>query len=141
MASVNYFVEDVDFKIVSRRKMSKWIKESITSEDKQIGEISFIFCSDQYLNQINIEFLNHTDFTDIITFNQSESATSDLTGDIYISIERVGENSIKFGTPFEEELNRVMIHGIMHLVGYNDKTKNQKRQMREKEDTYLNLRY
>lgn len=100
--------------------------------------LSYIFCSDKYLQEINNQYLKHRTFTDIITFNYG--AEEGIEGDIFISINRVKENANKFKSDFDTELHRVIIHGVLHLIGYNDKTKTEKALMREKEDTYLSLR-
>lgn len=139
MPLINYFVEDVDFKLPFPRKTSNWINRIVKSERYTVREINYIFCSDEYLNKINVEFLNHKSLTDIITFDNS-SKKGVIESDIYISIERVKENTIKFNTSFLDELNRVMIHGVLHLLGYKDKTDRAKSQMRKKEDACLALR-
>jgi len=101
------------------------------------GEVSVIFCSDEYLLELNTEFLNHDTLTDVITFNYSDD--NDLLGDIYISIDRVSENADKFEQAFDVELNRVIIHGFLHLCGYNDKTKSERELMTAKEDLYIGV--
>ncbi len=116
-----------------------WIKEVARREKKTIKEINYIFCSDEYLLQLNQGFLNHKTLTDIITFDNSEGKNG-LEGEIYISIERVQENAIKFNTEFEDELHRVMIHGVLHLIGYKDKKPSEKALMRKKEEACLSLR-
>jgi probable rRNA maturation factor len=139
MAVVNFFTEDIDFKIPYPRKTSAWIKASVEKERKVLRELNYIFCSDSHLLNINREYLNHTTLTDIITFDSSEQP-KEIAGDIFISIERVAENARKFKTDFVDELNRVMIHGALHLIGYSDKSSAAKIQMRKKEDRYLSLR-
>jgi rRNA maturation RNase YbeY len=119
--------------------MRAWIFETIKAEQKQLGELNYIFCSDEYLLKINKEYLNHDTLTDIITFDNSEEALT-IEGDIFISIERVQENAQELKVSFEEELARVMIHGVLHLVGYKDKTLEDSQKMRAKEDHYLSLR-
>ena len=135
---IRFFYEEVDFKIKSQRKITHWINESIKRERKKIGEINYIFCCDSYLLNLNRDFLGHNTLTDIITFDYSEGDS--LAGEIYISIERVRENALKFDTEPLDELNRVMIHGVLHLSGYNDKLQSEKSIMRKKEDAYLSLR-
>ncbi|MDH5399812.1 MAG: rRNA maturation RNase YbeY [Cyclobacteriaceae bacterium] len=136
---LRYFCEDVVFPTLPRRKTSHWIKEVIVKEGYVPGNINFIFCSDKYLHTINQQYLKHDTYTDIITFDQSEE--EDLVeGDIYISTDRVNENALKEGTNKEDELHRVIIHGILHLVGYSDKGEKEKKIMREKEDACLSLR-
>ncbi len=139
MATIRFFSEDISFKIDSPRKKTLWIKEVARREKKTIKEINYIFCSDEYLLQLNQGFLNHKTLTDIITFDNSEGKNG-LEGEIYISIERVQENAIKFNTEFEDELHRVMIHGVLHLIGYKDKKHSEKALMRKKEEACLSLR-
>lgn len=136
-SSITFHSEDIDFHLVNEKKRIKWIKDSIKNEAKSVGEISYIFCSDEYLHKMNLEYLNHDTYTDIITFDYTEENI--VSGDIFISIDRVKENAIKFKTVFENELSRVIIHGVLHLMGYKDKTPQQKEQMRTKEDFYLTL--
>lgn len=139
MPSVHYFYEDVNFKLSKSLITNRWIKKVIKIEKGKLDSLNFIFCSDAYLLEINKEYLNHNTYTDIITFDNSEDEGG-LNGDIFISIERVKENAIKLQTPFEEELNRVMIHGVLHLMGHNDKSDQDKKLMRKREDAYLSLR-
>ena len=139
MATIRFFSEDISFKIDLPRKKSQWIKEVARREKKTIKEINYIFCSDEYLLQLNQGFLNHKTLTDIITFDNSEGKNG-LEGEIYISIERVQENAIKFNNEFEDELHRVMIHGVLHLIGYKDKKPSEKALMRKKEEACLSLR-
>ena len=134
---INFHSEGVDFHLVNEKKRIKWIKDSIKNEAKKVGEISYIFCSDEYLHKMNLEYLNHDTYTDIITFDYTEENI--VSGDIFISIDRVKENAIKFKTLFEKELSRVIIHGALHLMGYKDKSAQEKKQMRSKEDFYLTL--
>lgn len=138
MACINFFAEGTDFKIPRPRKTASWIEETIKKEKKKVKALNYIFCTDEYLRFINIEYLNHKTYTDIITFNNSDSEL--LEGDIFISLERVKENAIKFRTDFIDELHRVVIHGALHLIGYSDKTQTAKIVMRNKEDAYLSLR-
>jgi probable rRNA maturation factor len=139
VATIRFFSEDISFKIDLPRKKILWIKEVARREKKTIKEINYIFCSDEYLLQLNQGFLNHKTLTDIITFDNSEGKNG-LEGEIYISIERVQENAIKFNTEFEDELHRVMIHGVLHLIGYKDKKSSEKALMRKKEEACLSLR-
>ena len=126
------FNSETSFTIKNQKKLVKWIGDVISSEGFQVGEINYIFCDDSYLNKINQEFLNHDTFTDIISFDYTLG--KEVGGDIFISIERVLENAEKFNEVFENELHRVMIHGILHFIGYKDKTKKDKTLMRTKED-------
>ena len=134
---ISFFSEDISFELENELKTQKWVIKSITEEDKTPEEINYIFCSDTYLHKMNIEHLDHDTFTDIITFNYCIGEL--INTDIFISIDRVKENSETFKTTFQDELNRVMIHGILHLIGYDDKTESDKKTMRAKEDFYLNL--
>ena len=135
--SIVYFTEDVSFPKLKRRITSGWIKSVIVYEGKSLGDISFIFCSDSYLLKVNQKYLEHDYYTDIITFDYVEGNT--VNGDIFISVDRVGENSIQFSKSFENELNRILVHGVLHLIGYKDKSKKDKKLMTQKEDIYLNL--
>ena len=126
------FNSETSFTLKNQKKLVKWIGDVISSEGFQVGEINYIFCDDSYLNKINQEFLNHDTFTDIISFDYTLG--KEVGGDIFISIERVLENAEKFNEVFENELHRVMIHGILHFMGYKDKTKKEKTLMRTKED-------
>lgn len=134
---IRFFYENVDFKLKNTRNIIQWIKESVKKERSLIGEINYIFCCDNYLLSLNQDFLGHETLTDIITFDYS--VKNSISGEIYISIERVKENSMKFRCDFEEELRRVMIHGVLHLSGYNDKLPTEVSKMRKKEDAYLSL--
>lgn len=139
MARVNFFVEEVDFDLPFPRKTSTWIIASAEKEKRLVKELNFIFCSDPYLSGINRDYLKHSSLTDIVTFDNSES-DFEIEGDIFISIDRVKENARKFNVSFLDELHRVMIHGVLHLLGYQDKSKSQKERMRKTEDAYLSLR-
>jgi len=134
---IQYFSEDVPLPKIEKRKSTRWIKSTILSEGKRVGDISFIFCSDNYLLEVNKTYLDHDYFTDIITFDYVEGML--INGDIFISIDRVLDNSVEFKTTFENELNRILIHGVLHLVGYKDKNKKDKLLMTAKEDFYLKL--
>ena len=138
-AAIHYFEEDIQFSLQQAIRVSDWIISCIQSEGKQVGELNYIFCSDEYLHKINMEYLNHDTFTDIITFDNSESEAM-IEGDIFISIDRVRDNAQDLQIAFDEELARVMIHGVLHLVGFQDKTPEQRHNMRAKEDLYLSLR-
>ena len=139
MPAIHFFSQDIDFKLSQPRKTRTWIKEVVQKERKSLATLNYIFCSDAYLLTINEQYLNHKTLTDIITFDNSEE-DSVVEGDIFISIDRVRENSWRLKTDFEEELHRVLIHGVLHLSGYADKTTSQKSDMRKKEDAYLSLR-
>jgi len=130
----NIFFEKIDPFDFNPGIFSK-IENLIQNENKTKGDLSFIFCSDDYLLDINKKYLNHDFYTDVITFDYSENNI--LSGDVFISIDRVKENAGTFNVPFEEELQRVMIHGVLHLAGYKDKTDKEKKQMTDKENFYL----
>jgi probable rRNA maturation factor len=138
MARINFFSQKPRFKLSNSKKISSWIKKTIEKEGASLISLNYVFCSDDYLGDINIKFLKHKTLTDIITFNYNPSKT-EIEGEIYISVDRVRENAQTFETDFQTELNRVIIHGVLHLLGYNDKNKSQKKVMREKEDSYLSL--
>lgn len=121
----------------SRTKLKEWINKTAEQREKKIGNISYIFCSDDELLQINNQYLKHDYYTDVITFDYSEGAV--LNGDIFISVDRVRDNAKQVGVTFEEELYRVMIHGVLHLSGVNDKTEQQAKQMRKTEEDSLKL--
>lgn len=136
MPSINFFQEDISFKLPAKLQLKKWIKETIRAEGFKLDELNYIFCSDQYLLQINQQYLNHDTYTDIVTFDNSETPRQ-ITGDIFISVERTRENAKKFKVTEIRELQRVIIHGALHLLGYKDKKPADKALMTEKEDFYL----
>jgi rRNA maturation RNase YbeY len=138
MALINFFSEEISFKLSHPRKTSKWIQLCLKKERKSLRSLNFIFCTDANLRQKNIQYLNHRTFTDIITFNQSDDRL--IEGEIYISIDRVKENAADLSLSFDEELHRVIIHGVLHLSGYGDKKQSEKELMRKKEDACLSLR-
>jgi probable rRNA maturation factor len=139
MDSIHYFFEDIEFKLDNSNKISSWISDVLSKEKYNLTSINYIFCSDEHLLKVNREYLSHDYYTDIITFNNSE-ADNQIEGDLFISIDRVAENAKVNNESFDKELNRVMIHGVLHLLGYNDKTKEEQIMMREKENAYLSLR-
>lgn len=128
---------ETNFKLKPQKQYKNWIKEIIYRENLKCSEIAYIFCADACLLEINRQYLKHNTYTDIITFDYTEG--QDISGDIYISIERVRENAIKYKVPFEEELLRVMSHGIYHLCGYKDKLKEDVIMMRKKEENAILL--
>jgi len=132
------FHSESDFVLNNKSHYKKWLKNCILSLEKEVGTINYIFCDDDYLLEINKEYLSHNTYTDIISFDYSDK--NKLSGDIYISIERVKENATSYATSFENELSRVLIHGILHFAGFKDKSKIEKSVMREQEDYYLSLR-
>jgi probable rRNA maturation factor len=125
------------FILENQAKFSAWFEATAKEEGKHIGSLNYIFCDDEYLIKINVEFLNHDTYTDIITFDYSVG--DELIGDLYISTERVSENAKEFKESLEDELNRVLIHGLLHLCGYKDKTEEEAKLMRTKENYYLSL--
>lgn len=139
MAAIHFFQEDISFPLKNKIKLKNWIKSTINSEGKKVGELNFIFCSDNYLLEINQQYLKHDTFTDIITFDNSEKQNI-ISGDIFISYERVEENAGKFSTSITDELHRIIIHGTLHLIGFKDKSKADKELMTMKEDEHLTKR-
>lgn len=134
MISFNY---ESDFKLENEKLYSDWISKVISSEMKGEGEINYIFCDDDYLVEINQQYLGHDTLTDIISFDYSIG--NELQGDIFISIERVRENAIDFNVPFDEELKRVLVHGVLHYCGYKDKSKEDEIRMRQKEEEKMKM--
>ena len=132
MINFNY---ETDFKLHSEEAISNWIVETIRLENHQLEEINYVFCNDEYLHKLNVEFLNHDTLTDIISFDYSIGKI--VQGDIFISIERVTDNAKEFNVSFEEELHRVIIHGVLHYCGYKDKSESDAALMRKKENHYL----
>lgn len=132
---INYFFEDTNFKFNKRRATSKWLKSAIALENKKLGDISIIYCSDDYLLEINKQYLSHDYYTDVITFNYCEGDL--ISGDIFISVDTVKANAEEYGASFDNELCRVMVHGILHLIGYDDDCESNQLIMRQKEDFYL----
>jgi len=131
---INYFYEEMS-NIEDEEKKSVWIENIISDENKKLGDINYIFCNDNYLLNINKEYLNHDYYTDIITFDYCEE--NYISGDIFISLQRVLDNIHIHKTKYEEELNRVIAHGILHLCGYKDKTQEEQKIMRDKENFYI----
>ena len=135
---ISYFFEDTDFQFKNKTLNNRWLKLVAESEIRRIGQISIIFCSDNYILDVNNKYLQHDYFTDIITFDYCEGDR--LSGDLFISVDTVRENALEYGTEFLDELNRVIVHGILHLVGYDDHSDEDIAQMRSKENYYLSLR-
>lgn len=135
---IRYFTEDIKFEFKSKVFNNKWLRLVAQSEIRKIGDINIIFCSDNYILDVNMRYLQHDYFTDIITFDYCEKNV--LSGDLFISIDSVRENSVFYGTDFKDELNRVMVHGLLHLIGYDDHTPEDINMMRSKENYYLEVR-
>jgi probable rRNA maturation factor len=134
---IAYYSENVRVPKFKRRHMNTWIKAVAQVYGKTIGDVSYIFCDDAKILEVNKTYLKHNYFTDIITFDNTEH--NRLSGDVFISVDTVRDNAKRFGVSFSEELHRVMIHGILHLCGQNDKTQEESKQMREKENMALKL--
>lgn len=135
MSNIQIFFEDIPSLRIKNKILKIYIKRLIKNELKIVGEISVIFCSDDYLLEINKQYLNHNYYTDIVTFDYGENSV--ISGDLFISVDRITENASIFNRAFYNELYRVVFHGILHLVGYNDKSDEENRIMRSKEDFYL----
>jgi probable rRNA maturation factor len=135
---IRYYNENVRFSLNGKRFNNRWLKAVAESENFSLGNIAIIYCSDSYILDMNQKFLKHDYYTDIITFDYCEGNV--LSGDLFISIDSIRDNAAHFGTTFDDELNRVMVHGILHLMGYDDHTKEQQKTMRTKENEYLELR-
>src|SRR5690606_32545534 len=134
MINFNY---ESDFKLNEEKQFSDWLSQVIKSEKCTEGEINYIFCDDEYLHKMNVEFLDHDELTDIISFDYSEKKL--LNGDVFISVDRVMDNAKSYDVPFEEELKRVAVHGILHYCGYKDKTTAEAALMRQKEEEKIKL--
>ena len=133
MTSFNY---ETEFELQNEAELSEWISATIEAEGYREGEINYIFCDDEYLHKLNVEFLNHDTLTDVISFDYTVG--KEIHGDIYISVERVQDNANDFKVTFSNELQRVIIHGVLHYCGYKDKTDADEKVMRSKEEFYLN---
>lgn len=135
---VRYYNEDIEFVLKHKLLNNRWLKTVAGSEMKKLGNINIIFCSDDYILDVNMKYLQHDYFTDIITFDYCEKDF--LNGDLFISIDSVRENALYYGTEFADELKRVMVHGLLHLIGYDDHSEEDIKMMRYKENYYLELR-
>lgn len=133
---INFYPEDIDFKLDQPELISKWINSAVEEEGKSVFSLSFVFCSDTYLHELNVQYLQHDTLTDVITFPYEDNP---IEGDIYISIDRIMDNAEQFGVSVMEELSRVMIHGTLHLMGYGDKSPEEKEIMTKMENKYLTL--
>ncbi len=139
MEGLQFFSEEIDFSLPSIETTLAWISSILQSHDAAVESVNFIFCSDDYLLEVNRNYLQHDYYTDIITFDNREYDDDPLESDIFISVDRVRDNAQDRSIPFEKELHRVMIHGLLHLIGWNDKTEEEKQAMREKEEACLSL--
>ena len=135
---VRYFFEDVSFEYKGRRLTNSWLKTVAERESCRLGDINIIFCSDPYLLDINLQYLGHDYYTDIITFDYSEKPV--VSGDLFISIDSVRENAAFYGASFDEELHRVIVHGLLHLIGYDDHTEADQAELRSMENKSIELR-
>ena len=135
---IRYFTEDIDFAFKGKSVHSAWLKAVSEEEGRRPGQISVIFCSDPYLLEINRKYLGHDYYTDIITFDYSEGDT--ISGDLFISVDTVRSNAEYYSADFKDELDRVIVHGVLHLIGYDDHTDEQSAEMRAKENHYLERR-
>lgn len=136
---INYFTEELEFELQQADSVSRWISQVVGDESKGLSSLTYIFCTDDYLLSINKQHLDHDFYTDVITFDYSDGSPT-LSGDIFISIDRVKDNAKQLSETFNNELHRVMVHGVLHLCGYKDKTEGEEKEMRMKEDHYLSLR-
>lgn len=134
MINFNY---ETDFNLDKEEATAKWLSAVIVSENKKEGDINYIFCDDEYLHKINLEYLNHDTLTDVISFDYTMG--NKISGDVFISVERVKDNAADFGVSFEQELRRVIVHGMLHYCGYKDKEEKEELRMRSKEDEKIAL--
>ena len=137
MNEIHFFSEQVPYTVRHKRLIREWILRAVKKENHAVGELNFIICSDRYLRSVNKKFLNHDYFTDIITFPNTEPGSKIISGDICISIDRIRQNAKEYNVRVTEELHRVMIHGVLHLCGYDDHTPEEKKLMRKREDFWL----
>lgn len=133
---IHFFSEEIEFTLSQKQKHREWLMALAKEEGYQVRELNYIFCDDDYLHKINVEYLDHDTLTDIITFDSSE-VKGKIEGDIFISVDRVKENAALFQGTFENEMKRVLAHGLLHLCGYKDKTEAEEKQMRSKEGYYI----
>ncbi len=136
--NIFFFLEETNYRILKKRLIREWVKKTIVSENNRVGEINIVLCSDDFLYQMNIGYLKHDTLTDIITFDYTEDNI--VSGELFISISRIKENSRIYSKSIKDELHRVIIHGILHLCGYNDKNDSQSQEMTMKENFYLSRR-
>jgi rRNA maturation RNase YbeY len=141
MSQIFFFSEQIPFTPSRKSILREWLSRCTLSEKKSVGVLNYIFCSDSYLRAINKKYLNHDYYTDIITFPSSAETGQEIGGDIYISIDRVRDNAKTYGVKVADELHRVMVHGLLHLCGYRDKSPRQKSVMTAREDFHLSRRH
>lgn len=134
---IHFHTEDIDFELKESEIIKKWLQTVIKREGSTLGELTYIFCSDEYLYQMNMDYLQHDTYTDVITFQYSEEV---VHGDVFISIERVYDNASHFDVTVMDELSRVLVHGLLHLLGYKDKMEEEQLEMTAKENEYLKLK-
>lgn len=134
---IRFFNEDVDYKLPQKLAVKKWLTAQAKAEGHDLGDLNYIFASDEYVLQVNRDYLQHDYYTDIITFDNREFAEDPIEGDIYVSIDRVADNAAQLSVPAEQEMRRVLAHGLLHLCGYGDKTDEDAAAMRAKEDEWL----
>ena len=134
---IDFYAEDIPFVLPDQELMANWLIQVARAEQAAIAQLTYVFCSDEYLVSLNQEFLNHDYFTDVITFDQRDDAAAPIEGDIFISYDRVTENAQQMNVSFLDELSRVMVHGLLHLLGFGDFTPAEKQSMRSAEDYYL----
>lgn len=135
--SIRFSVHSVDFELQEAEKVKKWLTEVVRQRGMTVGNINYLFCGDEYLIEVNRKYLEHDTYTDIITFDYVAGGL--VSGDILISVERVGENAVGFGVPFAQELHRVIVHGVLHLLGQGDKSESEAAEMRRQEEAALAL--
>ena len=138
MRFIEFYCKDVSYILNRKEEKIRWLEKVATEEGQEIEELNYIFCSDEYLLEMNKTHLNHDYYTDIITFDNSFEGNN-IMGDVYMSIDRIKENAEEYKVDFDHELNRVLVHGLLHLLGYNDKTEKQQNEMTLKENAYLLL--
>lgn len=135
--AIRFSVQSGEFELEEAPKVRQWVAEVVKRRGKSVGNINYLFCDDEYLLEVNRRYLNHDTYTDIITFDYVAGGL--VSGDIMISTERVGENAVKFGVSFGQELHRVIIHGVLHLLGQGDKSEDEAREMRRQEEEALGV--
>jgi rRNA maturation RNase YbeY len=136
---IHFFLEGISYQLRNKAGLRQWIDMIITTENEEYHDVNIILCSDEFLNQLSLTYLSRDHFTDVMTFDFSETDQV-ASGDIYISLPRVRDNARKYGISLKDEIHRVMVHGILHLLGYDDKRSRDRQRMTEKENLYLSLR-